>query len=724
MEQKDEEPLLDLLLRWEELKNRGQEVSVTDLCRERPDLKIELQKRIKALEATSWLDKPLDEDDPPEFDVPFPLPNSPKVFSGRYRLDAIIAEGGFAQVWKGTDLELKRVVAVKIPKPSNLVSAEAFFAEAQRVARLKHDRIVAVHDVGRENNTCFIVSEFIEGGSLKSILAAKPLPVAQAVKWICDIAEALEYAHKQGVVHRDIKPANILIDHHDRAMLADFGIAQSPLKAGKSIGTLKYMSPEQLAGQPVDGAADIFSLGVVLHECLTGELPYKNGKSKHVPAKVEKGLPKAVANKIPKPIRIVCERALSKDPRKRPASALAFASSLRRALEKTKSRKWAALAISLAALGLATVGGMRISHHVTDALRPKVRIEALPDWKNNNQDLASTLDSISKAVQAREEPPQTKLFAVATSPYEQLGGGVVAPNGKVYCLPSPNGSILAIDPVTQSAKVAAQLEDNTGIYYGAVLAPDGCIYGIPHGATTFFKLDSETNTVTTFGSAPGGGAYWGGVVANNGKIYCVPCGASGVLELDPTTQQLTSFGMHDPAQYKYSGGVLAPNGKIYCMPDRAKKILIIDPEKQDISFIEEDLGEGATKSFGGVLAPNGKIYSGMGAANRMIVIDPSDDTISYIENLPGSKYIGSVLGPDGKIYSIPHRHNKVLVIDPETHHTSYLDNSETDGGHWGAVLTPHGSIIGIPREASNVLMIDFGSKVPKNWALSRLYNKF
>jgi serine/threonine protein kinase len=725
MGQKDEELLLDLLLRWEELKHRGQELSVEELCRERPDLKSELEKRIKALEATSWLDKPLDDDDPPDFDIPFPLPNSgPKVFSGRYRLDALIAEGGFAQVWKGTDLELKRVVAVKIPKPSNLISPEAFFAEATRVAKLKHDRIVQVYDVGKENSTCFIVSEFIEGGSLKTILATKRLSLAQAVKWICDIAEALEYAHKQGVVHRDIKPANILIDHHDRAMLADFGIAQSPLKAGKSIGTLKYMSPEQLAGEPVDGTADIFSLGVVLHECLTGDLPYKNGKSKHVPAKVEKGLPKAVANKIPKAIRIVCERALSKDPRKRPSSALAFANSLRRAFEKTKSRKWIPVAISLMGLGVAAVGGMRISHHVTDALRPQVQIEALPDWKNNNQDLASTVASISKAVQVKEEPPQTKLFAAAKAPYEQLGGGVVAPNGKVYCLPSPSGSILAIDPVSQSAKHVAKVEDNTGLYYGAVLAPDGCIYGIPHGATTFFKLDPETNTVTTFGSAPGNGAYWGGVVANNGKVYCVPCGASGVLELDPATQQLTSFGMHDPAQYKYSGGVLAPNGKIYCMPDRAKQILIIDPEKQDISFIEEDLGEGAGKTFGGVLAPNGKIYSGMGAANRMIVIDPSNDTISYIENLPGSKYIGSVLGPDGKIYSIPHRHNKVLVIDPETHETTYLENSETDGGHWGAVLTPHGSIIGVPREASNVLMIDFGSKVPKNWALSRLYNRF
>jgi len=174
MEGNDNEVLLDLLLRWEELKDRGQEISVDELCRGRPDLKQELEKRIKALEATSWLEKPFNDDDPPDFELPDDLPSGPKVFSGRYRLDALIAEGGFAQVWKGTDLELKRIVAVKIPKPSNLVSPESFFAEAQRVARLKHDRIVAVHDVGKENSTCFIVSEFIEGGSLKSILAKRP----------------------------------------------------------------------------------------------------------------------------------------------------------------------------------------------------------------------------------------------------------------------------------------------------------------------------------------------------------------------------------------------------------------------------------------------------------------------------------------------------------------------------------------------------------------------
>ena len=161
MESPDEERLLDLLLRWEELRNRGQEIPVENLARECPHLQAELRRRIKALTATEWLEKPLEDEDPPEVADPVPSPSTPKIFGGRYRLDGILAEGGFAQVWKGTDLELKRVVAIKIPKPSRLESAESFIAEAQRVARLKHPGVVPVFDVGREGSVCFIVSEYV-----------------------------------------------------------------------------------------------------------------------------------------------------------------------------------------------------------------------------------------------------------------------------------------------------------------------------------------------------------------------------------------------------------------------------------------------------------------------------------------------------------------------------------------------------------------------------------
>ena len=265
MDRDKKELLAEFLLRWEELYDRGQDTPASELAKDYPELIQQLERRIKALKEISWLDKPLD-DDPPGDEPPKPTPVA-RTLANRYRLDELIAEGGFAQVYRAYDTELQRTVAVKIPKPSKLESKDAFLAEARRVARLKHDSIVPVHDVGVEGDTCFIVTEYVEGGSLADKLVSGRIPREQALRWVSEIADALEYAHLNGVIHRDVKPANILIDHHGRAKLADFGIAHSATKTGEfapSLGTLRYMSPEQLEGKPSDHRSDLYSLGVVL----------------------------------------------------------------------------------------------------------------------------------------------------------------------------------------------------------------------------------------------------------------------------------------------------------------------------------------------------------------------------------------------------------------------------------------------------------------------------
>ncbi len=274
----DEDTLADLLIQWEEILESGREVSANELCHDCPQLIEQLARRIKALKSTAWMNKTVDDDGDGGGDLPRnPVADDPpRTLAGRYRLDERIAEGGFAQVWRGYDLELLRTIAIKMPKASLVGAVESFMAEARRVARLKHPGIVPVYDVGRENDSCFIVSEFVEGGSLAERIKER-LSQEQSTRWIAEIADALDYAHAHGVVHRDIKPANILIDHHGRALLADFGIAQSANKTGQfapSLGTLAYMSPEQLAGKPVDPRSDIYSLGVLLCQLLTGKLPY------------------------------------------------------------------------------------------------------------------------------------------------------------------------------------------------------------------------------------------------------------------------------------------------------------------------------------------------------------------------------------------------------------------------------------------------------------------
>ena len=390
MTDKDEELLADLLVRWEELREQGQDVSSVELCQGCPHLADELARRINAMKVTSWLDKPVDV---PAADTTAPpeTKHDPRTLAGRYRLDVLIAEGGFAQVWRAYDLELHRAVAVKVPKPSRLDSAEAFMAEARRVARLKHPGIVPVHDVGREDGTCFIVSEFVEGGSLGEFLAKKSITQQQATQWITEIADALDYAHKNGVIHRDIKPANILIDHHGRALLADFGIAQSATKTGKfapSIGTLRYMSPEQLEGKEVDSRSDIYSLGVVLHELLTGKLPYTSTEPNILRQEIVAGA-KIGTVSLPADLHRICLKALERDPAARYSSAAKFAADLRRG-SMPSSRRWALAGAIVAVLLLVGVGMMiwwtRNNGHVDDKppIKKAVTVEeALAQGKKN-----------------------------------------------------------------------------------------------------------------------------------------------------------------------------------------------------------------------------------------------------------------------------------------------------------------------------------------------------
>lgn len=333
MDRDKKELLAEFLLRWEELLERGQDTPASELAKDHPELISPLERRIKALKEIAWLDKSLD-DDPRDEDPPAKPTPSTRTLANRYRLDELIAEGGFAQVYRAYDTELQRTVAVKIPKPSKLGSKDDFLAEARRVARLKHDSIVPVHDVGVEGDTCYIVTEYVEGGSLADKLVSGRIPRDQANRWVSEIADALEYAHLNGIIHRDLKPANILIDHHGRAKLADFGIAHSATKTGSfapSLGTLRYMSPEQLEGKPSDHRSDLYSLGVVLYEVLTGRIPYSSSEPNVLRKEIVLGKPSAWPTDLPKDIREICQKALSKSPHHRHASSAQFGAELRRA---------------------------------------------------------------------------------------------------------------------------------------------------------------------------------------------------------------------------------------------------------------------------------------------------------------------------------------------------------------------------------------------------------
>ncbi|MGH8650193.1 MAG: serine/threonine-protein kinase, partial [Burkholderiales bacterium] len=203
---------------------------------------------------------------------------------GRYRLVAELGRGAMGIVYRAEDPLLNRTVAVKsiilMDDPATRSDYEArFIQEAKAAGGLNHPNLVTIHDVGREGDVAFMAMELLEGTDLRALMARGRVPLPLGLDIMAQAADGLAHAHEHGVVHRDIKPGNIMIVHGRTAKIMDFGIARvraSDVKTqtGAILGSPRYMSPEQVTGQPADRRSDIFSLGVVLHELAAGEPPF------------------------------------------------------------------------------------------------------------------------------------------------------------------------------------------------------------------------------------------------------------------------------------------------------------------------------------------------------------------------------------------------------------------------------------------------------------------
>ena len=260
----------------------------------------------------------------------------------RYRLVRRIASGGMGTVWEAEDAVLHRPVAVKVLSDafsSDSEFVERFRREARAAAGLAHPDVARVFDYGEDDGTQFIVMELVAGETLAARLSRGPIDPDEAVRITQRVAEALQAAHDAGVVHRDVKPGNIMLTPSGRVKVMDFGIAAAAWDApitvtGTTLGTAFYISPEQAAGKKATPASDVYSLGIVLYEMLTGRPPF-TGKIPVAVAAAHLNAPtpnvRGASPSVPEHVALACERALSKDPAKRPSSAGAFAAMLRSA---------------------------------------------------------------------------------------------------------------------------------------------------------------------------------------------------------------------------------------------------------------------------------------------------------------------------------------------------------------------------------------------------------
>ena len=278
--------------------------------------------------------------------------SSGHLLDNRYRLDERIATGGMGDVWRGTDVVLGRVVAVKVLRPAMLADPEfsaRFYGEARMMAAFRHPGVVEVYDYASatdstDNSQCaYLVMAYVEGEPLSTRLKdAGRLSVSETMSIVAQAADALHAAHQNGTVHRDVKPGNLIVKPNGTVILVDFGVARSAQVTSVTglnaiVGTALYMAPEQVAKGNVSPATDIYALGAVAYHCISGHPPFEGDNALQVALRHLEDEPEPLPDEVPEPVRALISRAMAKQPADRFASAAEFADA---ALEASGTQAW------------------------------------------------------------------------------------------------------------------------------------------------------------------------------------------------------------------------------------------------------------------------------------------------------------------------------------------------------------------------------------------------
>jgi len=442
-----------------------------------------------------------------------------------YRIEALLGRGGMGVVYRAWDTRLKRSVALKLVAPElseDVRFRERLLTESELAASLEHPNVVPIHDAGEVEGQLYIAMRHVEGTDLKSLLREEgALEPKRALALLTQVADALDAAHKRGLVHRDVKPSNVLLDSQEHVYLADFGLSRRladegiPGGQGFSLGTPAYVAPEQIEGGEVDGRADLYSLGCLLYECLTGEVPFRRDSELAVLwAHAQEEPPKASVRNpaLPKAIDAVVARAMAKEPDERYATGAELVGAAREALglrELVVVRDWRAFL--LATVGLLVAAAAALAGFLL------TRPGSAPPNPSTKPTLAIKVDSLQRI------DPRTNRLA-ATIKVGSRPSSVAVGEGAVWVTSRDDHTVSRIDPKTDRLSMTSA----AGADPTHVAAGEGAVWVSNGNDGTLIRLDPRTLKIAhTF--LPGGeeSRYCGPAAAGEGAVWVLAESLSG-----------------------------------------------------------------------------------------------------------------------------------------------------------------------------------------------------
>jgi ABC-type branched-subunit amino acid transport system substrate-binding protein/DNA-binding beta-propeller fold protein YncE len=488
-----------------------------------------------------------------------------EIFAG-YRVESLVGRGGMGVVYRATDLSLERPVALKLIAPElaeNERFRERFLREPRLAAALDHPNAIPIYEAGEHDGQLYLAMRFVEGSDLKSVLVREgTLPSDRALRIVSQVAGALDAAHRRGLVHRDVKPANVLLDEDDHAYLTDFGVSKQsgggPTDTAGLVGTLDYLAPEQIRGDPVDGRTDIYALGCVLYECLAGAPPFRRETEAETLWAHMQELPARLPGHPG--LDPVLRMALAKEPEKRYATCaeLIDAAGAPRAVHRPGRLLIAGGALLLAAAVAASVAALVTSGDTeaeplgtgVAAIDPAsgdvvslTESEALPGnvaageggvWVvNDGEDTVTRIDPATKKITATVDTPgtPTQLAAGAGALWVGKSGGRFV---------NTTVGISRVDPRSNRVTHTIRLPDTTG---GDTFAsPDTGFAQIAVGAGAVWarapddsisRIDPETGEIV---ATIGAGAST--LAAGREGVWFVPLDRPSVKRIDPRTNRV------------------------------------------------------------------------------------------------------------------------------------------------------------------------------------------